>query len=282
MITLLVTKIKRFAKKLIKNATKPFSFNLPVKVGNRHFMIPIFNGRGWSNLLAHEPWMLKLMTHILNFRHGAFIDVGANTGQTLLALRSLSPNIPYIGFEINSNSYQILKSVVDSNKLDKCTLIPMGLSNLFDVVSVWSVQEDGSFATIENALVSDNMKLQSFGVVTKLDDLMNKDFFVPAIKDGIACIKIDVEGHELEVLQGAVTSISKYRPFIIIEVLNHVLQHKKKSLLEWCKANNYNIQIPDFSSSVHFIPCVNVDNFQSRESYKPEESNYLLVPVEYG
>lgn len=281
MIALLSQKTKAVLKTLIKSVTKPFSFNLPIKVGSQYFLIPIVNGKGWSNLSYHEPWLMRLITDLLKFKQGAFIDVGANTGQTLLKLRSISQDVPYIGFEVNSNSYLILKSVVDINKLEKCTIIPLGLSNAFGIFSVWSTREDGLFATIEKDIVYDNMKSQSLGAVTKLDDIIAMDVFEPALKEGVFCLKIDVEGHELEVLEGAVKTISKYRPYIIIEVLNHVLHDKKIGLLDWCKTNNYSIQVPDFSSSDYSNLCTKTDSFRCGESYNPEDSNYLLVPVEY-
>jgi FkbM family methyltransferase len=274
--------LKKFFRSLVKIATKPFYFNLSTKVGNSRFLIPIANGKGWSNLTSYEAWMVKLMGDILNFRQGAFIDVGANTGQTLIKLRSFSPDTPYIGFEVNVKSFLILKSVVDVNQLEGCTIIPIGLSNDFGVFPVWSAYEDGTFATIEKELVqNDTMKSQSLGVVAKLDNLIQTGTFENAIKEGIFCIKIDVEGHELEVLEGAADSLSKYRPFIIIEVLNHVLPHKKAAILDWVKANDYRIQSPNFNASSQVITYLKTDSFRTGEIYNPEESNYLLVPSEY-
>ena len=280
MIALLSPQNKAMLRKLfsslVKNATKPFYFNLSTKVGNRRFLIPIANGKGWPNLLSQEAWMVRLMRDLLNFRQGAFIDVGANTGQTLIKLRSFSPDTPYIGFEVNVKSFLILKSVVDVNKLEGCTIIPIGLSNDFGVFPVWSANEDGTFATIEKELVQDDtMQSQSLGVVAKLDNLIQMGTFENAIKEGIFCIKIDVEGHELEVLKGAADSLSKYRPFIIIEVLNHVLPHKKAAILDWVTTNNYCIQTPNFNASSQVMNYLKTDSFRTGEIYNPDESNYL-------
>jgi len=57
-------------------------------------------------------------------------------------------------------------------------------------------------------------------------------------KNNIALIKIDVEGHELNVLKGAKKVIEQSRPIILIEVFNH----KLKQIKEWCDNNDYDIK----------------------------------------
>jgi FkbM family methyltransferase len=56
--------------------------------------------------------------------------------------------------------------------------------------------------------------------------------------DRVDLMKIDVEGHEFEVLEGAKIMINKYRPTILIEVF----KKNKKKLNEWCFENNYMIE----------------------------------------
>jgi hypothetical protein len=40
-------------------------------------------------------------------------------------------------------------------------------------------------------------------------------------------VKIDVEGHELEVLEGAKETLEKHKPMILIELLPHIENSKK-------------------------------------------------------
>lgn len=60
------------------------------------------------------------------------------------------------------------------------------------------------------------------------------------IKSSISLIKIDVEGHEFEVLEGSKNTINKYKPIIYIEVWDKKGDHDK--LISWCFNNNYNIE----------------------------------------
>ena len=56
----------------------------------------------------------------------------------------------------------------------------------------------------------------------------------------ISIIKIDVEGHEINVLNGALNTILKNKPKILIEVWNR--PKKKKEFLEFMKKINYKIK----------------------------------------
>ena len=80
-----------------------------------------------------------------------------------------------------------------------------------------------------------------------LDDLVPNDFEV-------GLIKIDVEGFELEVLQGSVKTISKYRPAIYVE---NDRPEKSKALIEWLWEAGYNLWWDR-------PPLFNPDNFRGK------------------
>ena len=67
--------------------------------------------------------------------------------------------------------------------------------------------------------------------VSTLDNYLE----VNQIKDCIDFIKIDVEGHELEVIYGAEKTIQNYRPVILCESENRHLKPHGKSTEEFIK-----------------------------------------------
>ena len=67
-----------------------------------------------------------------------------------------------------------------------------------------------------------------------IDDFIN----IPDDKK-ITFIKIDVEGNEFKVLEGAIKTIKKYRPTIIFETWNR--KSNKQKLLNWCEIHSYNM-----------------------------------------
>ena len=75
---------------------------------------------------------------------------------------------------------------------------------------------------------------------TTLDTFLNKSKKNNKKKLDICLKKIDVEGHEFEVLKGASKTINTHRPIIYIEVWKDIGDYKR--LTKWCNQNNCNMK----------------------------------------
>jgi FkbM family methyltransferase len=108
---------------------------------------------------------------------------------------------------------QILyKNVYDNNLTDKIKVFPFGLSNnkitLQGGIIDFSVKSNYGFTRIDNLQPADE-KSKYLIEVERLDDLNI---------DNISIIKLDVEGCEKKVLEGAYNTIVKNLPSILIEI----------------------------------------------------------------
>ena len=85
----------------------------------------------------------------------------------------------------------------------------------------------------------------------RLDDIINK-------QSDVGLIKIDVEGHELQVLQGAVGILRKQRPFVMIEVLADEISKGQAPSLNFLKENGYTkfISIEPKAIQISFIDTI--------------------------
>ena len=100
----------------------------------------------------------------------------------------------------------------------------------------------------------------------KVDDMVTEDF-------DVGLIKIDVEGFEQKVLEGATATISRFRPYIYVE--NDRLD-RSKSLIEWLWAVDYNLWW-------HIPPLFNPENFAGNKEniYGNTASfNMMCIPKE--
>ena len=59
--------------------------------------------------------------------------------------------------------------------------------------------------------------------------------------ENVSLIKIDVEGFELQVILGALSTIKRCKPIIIVEISN---QNTSKKLIQILKKIGYNIHYP--------------------------------------
>lgn len=136
------------------------------------------------------------------------VDVGAHKGEILDLFLKAAPTIQHYAFEPIPSFYQNL----DLQYSKKCHVYPYALSN-----------EEGqsTFQFVRNAPAYSGIKKRDYAVKTPdieeiQVEMKRMDEVIPADQP-IKMIKIDVEGAELQVLQGAKKLIQTHRPILIFE-----------------------------------------------------------------
>lgn len=252
----------------------PFN-KISVKIGKSYFKIPIINEIGLANIREDEKWMFNILNLLLpSIKDATFIDVGVNIGQTLLKVKSIFPNMKYIGFEPNVKCVDYVNELIKINSIKNSTIIPVGLSNktqLLDLIHFDGSGVDASATLIEGFRT--NYKKKTSVMVVKPDDI---DLFS---KNRIGCIKIDVEGGELEVLEGLQKYIVQNKPIILCEILpvynkdNEIRITRQGKLLSLLESSNYEVfRINIENSSLQRIENIGIHS-------EMNNSNYIFIPV---
>jgi FkbM family methyltransferase len=154
----------------------------------------------------YEWWELSMMlTACPRYRPATFIDVGANIGLYTCVLGKGWAAGRLLAFEPDTRNLARLRENIARN----------GLCGIVDVrpVAVGAAKGTASLMLSENSgLTKIGEARQPSGSVEviALDDELN-------IRDETICIKIDVEGYELEVLAGAVNLSRSNRGYAQIE-----------------------------------------------------------------
>lgn len=188
---------------------------------NRLFEMP-FNLRA-----NYEAWSDNAYHTALSLREGLFLDVGANTGQTLRRILAMDPTRHYLGFEPQSDCVFFLKNFIQTNNLENHTILPIGLSNRTGPIKLYMRHDsaDATASTVDGFRPEDFYSRSDYIYVTTGDQIL-QDLGVL----GCAIIKIDVEGGEPEVIEGFARTLSRHRPFVFFEVLNYFLAVTKQAL----------------------------------------------------
>lgn len=179
-------------------------------VGNHRFRI-----RGYfSNIInisgSGEP-NLRLVIERLLSRPGAFVDVGANLGQTLGKVLEVDRDRAYIGFEPQIAACFYLNRFIRDNGLHSARVLPIGLSSKSGLREFYSLGDADPMASLEQSA----RHLDETIVLTRRGDEVLQELGISQI----AAIKIDVEGAELEVLHGLSETLSELQPPVIFEML---------------------------------------------------------------
>jgi FkbM family methyltransferase len=188
-----------------------------------------------ASLRANWHWFfgdpeLRLLP-LLNDPTKCSIDVGANVGIYTYFLKKYS-SVCY-AIEPNPDLVKILKQSFSSGVL----IFEGALSNHNGdstlSIPVIAGKETPGLASIEHSNpLTDTYQVNSTTVVCKkLDDMdMNST---------VGFIKIDVEGHELSVLEGAVEVLERDGPSIIVEAENRHKPGTVKSLIDFLTGRGY-------------------------------------------
>jgi len=150
---------------------------------------------------------LKYLSNVINSCDGAAVDIGANQGLYSYKLSKMFPKV--YAFEVNSD---LTKSMIKySNKI---TVINKGLSDINGSTTLYIPVVKDLLLTGWASFSKNNCPFAEKFIEKKVEILPLDSFGL----EKVLFIKIDVEGHEIEVLRGAFLTIERERPQILIEV----------------------------------------------------------------
>lgn len=137
-----------------------------------------------------------------------FYDVGANVGfYVIIGARTVGPNGHVYAFEPFPSSIRSIQRNVALNEFDNVSIINKAVSNQVNVVALACDAENSQVHRI-----GPGTSTLEVDCVT-IDAFMNDPGHRPP-----DVVMVDVEGHELQVLEGMSETLRRYRPTLIVEV----------------------------------------------------------------
>ena len=162
----------------------------------------------WLNRIGtdYDPYL----AHLDRFRGsaGTAVDIGANVGLYTYPLSKRFRRV--YAFEINDEITGWIKQYNPGN----IELVPCGLSSMAGAVKLYLPVAHGLRLPGWGTLHRDVLPPE-FNCIEKECRVAPLDEFGIT---GVDFVKIDVEGHEMEVLKGAAKTIEQSRPIVLIEV----------------------------------------------------------------
>jgi FkbM family methyltransferase len=144
------------------------------------------------------------------------LDVGANVGYyTLLLARAVGPTGRVWAFEPTPTFIRDLRWHVDHNGFrDRVVLLPFGLSdrNASTLISIDDVSATLHWAGDGPAPAQELIELRPLDECVVELGLSRIDF-----------IKVDVDGHEPQLLEGARETLRRFQPTMVMELAQHCL-----------------------------------------------------------
>lgn len=179
-----------------------------------HYGYQLENQVFWKGLDGWERASMRLWM-ALSARSRIILDVGANTGLFSLVAKAVNPNAEIHSFEPVERVYRKLRRNIEANKFDVVP-VQLGISNCTGNATIYDVPEDHVYSVTINK----NLNAAGQSVIPTTIQVTTLDDYVRSRNLGaVNLMKIDVETHEPEVLEGALELIRNCHPSILVEVL---------------------------------------------------------------
>ena len=183
----------------------------------------------------YEPAMANIIEKAVrkNFR---FVDIGANAGYfSLLAHKGCMPDKKPISIEPNPENIHLLKAHFRLNNIEAFDLEEMAISNQSGVIQFSNSDNLAANTYKQESSVYKNSTIE---VKTNTLDYIAEKYNL----DKFSLVKIDVEGAELDVLQGGYAFIKKYHPNILLATHNCHVANVKEDCLAYLKELGYSFE----------------------------------------
>ncbi|MCE3278815.1 MAG: methyltransferase [Bacteroidetes bacterium] len=202
-----------------------------------HHGYEIENSIFWAGITGNwEKVSMKLWIELCKDSKVIF-DVGANTGIYSLVAKTIQPSAAVYGFEPVERVFLKYQRNCHLNNFEvNCE--KMALSNKNGEALIYDTSSEHTYSvTVNKNFVSDT----ELAVQTKIVTKKLSSFIQEKKITGIDLIKIDVETHEPEVLEGMEEYLQTFQPTFLIEILNDEIATRVQTLFKGMNYLFYNI-----------------------------------------
>jgi FkbM family methyltransferase len=203
---------------------------------------------------------IEIAKSVIKSKSPNILDIGSNIGYNAIQLAKHYNQGTVYCFEPSKETFSNLKiNVVDSD-LKNIRLYNIALSN-YCGESVFYECADNAYSSLKDT--KRKKVVGSLSVAVYTIDSVVKEF---KIKE-ISFIKIDVEGLEKEVLEGATETIISMRPILMVEVSSKNLSCGPDEIINFVKNLGYSVYV-----------CMKDEGIIPYVSHSDLHPNYFFIP----
>jgi len=166
---------------------------------------------------------IELISKISKKNKVFLIDCGCNYGFYSFYTASLSDRNSVIAIEASPTTAKDFEKNLNLNKFNNIVLKNCAVSDNDDIAINFNESKNDWESSLTH---SEFVESKVSKIRTQKIDTIIKD---EKLNDYSLLIKLDIEGHELQALEGAKNTIEKYKPIIIIELSTYIFNKNDKA-----------------------------------------------------
>ncbi|MDH5255519.1 MAG: FkbM family methyltransferase [Gammaproteobacteria bacterium] len=162
----------------------------------------------------YEPGTIEFMRG--NCGTGDIVHAGTYFGDFLPALsQGIAPGARIWAFEPGSENFRCAAVTLLLNDIDNVELFHAGVGSRRETLPLLTADQDGVARGGSSRILVDAVPASAH---TELSAMVTIDETIPPDRH-VSIIQLDVEGHERRALAGALRTVARCRPIVVIEVL---------------------------------------------------------------
>lgn len=191
-------------------------FGQRLELGSRRYRVRGYLPNRFTTGFHHERHLLVPITRAMKVKPGLFVDVGVNTGQTLIKVLSIDPERAYLGFEPQVGCAFYTDQFLRDNAIDNARVLCLALSDTNSLLPIYANGQFDEMATlVTRSATRIDCEVQPRYIPARIGDEVMREI----VAGPIGVLKVDVEGAEISVFRGLRQSIVDNSPACFFEVL---------------------------------------------------------------
>ncbi len=171
----------------------------------------------WSRLKQGKVWEEQTIQYVAKkINNKSMVHAGVYIADMLPAFSSFTDKNIY-AFEPNPDMIETINDTIKINKLSNVIFFNKGLSDVKDTSDLFYRYEDGLSMSGGSRIDSPHQANDRYTLKSNLKTTINTVTIDATVTDEVSVIQLDVEGFEIHALKGAMKTIRKYKPVLILE-----------------------------------------------------------------
>ena len=213
---------------------------------------------------------INTIERLSNYKKIFLIDCGCNYGFYSFYTASISNKNNVVSIEASSKTSKEFLKNLELNNFKNIYFINKAVSNEDNQ----ELNFNESLNDWESSLSHDNFKLKSVNKVQSIKiDTLAQSY---NLDEYILLIKLDIEGYEMNAIDGALNTIEKFSPIIIIEFSKYIFDNVKNIAILEKFLKNYDYEIYDTKKNKVSLDEI-LDSINKLTKRYKTIGNYFLV-----
>lgn len=171
----------------------------------------------YKHLRLGKVWEENTIKYVAKkINNKSMVHAGVYLGDMLPAFSSFTDKNIY-AFEPNPDMVEMINDTININKLHNVIFFNKGLSDVEDTSDLFYRYENGLSIAGGSRIDSPHQANDRYTLKSNLKTTINTVTIDATVKDEVSVIHLDVEGFEIHALKGAMETIRKYKPVLILE-----------------------------------------------------------------